>query len=152
MAVGAKLGLLSTTSSSGNLDLTFSGYLRARQGILRKMFNGSQCCRTPSVIRSHWRIARSMWSCDFMRLKKGVRSWTVQFVAAKSRVALLKQLTIPCSELQTAVLESYSAKSMHDESKLQFTLTQCFCTHSLIASARIHNPFRNFKTLVSLSE
>ena len=50
------MGLLSTTSSSGNQDLTFSGYLKAREGILRKMFHGSQCCRTPSVIRSKLRI------------------------------------------------------------------------------------------------
>ena len=44
----------------------------------------------------------------------------VTFIAAKSRVAPLKQLTIPRLELQAAVLASLLAKSIQEESRIEF--------------------------------
>ncbi len=70
------------------------------------------------------------------------------FIAAKSRVAPLKQLTFPRLELQAAVLASCLAKSIQEESRLQFQGTKFF-TDSAIVLAWIQNLSRNFKAFVS---
>ena len=48
------------------------------------------------------------------------KTYEVTFVAARSRVAPLKQLTIPRLKLQAAVLASRLVKSILDESRIQF--------------------------------
>ena len=72
----------------------------------------------------------------------------VRFIAAKSRVAPLKQLTIPRLELQAAVLASRIAKSIQEESTIKFAETKFF-TDSTIALAWIKSPSRQFKPFVS---
>ena len=72
----------------------------------------------------------------------------VTFVAAKSRVAPLKQLTIPRLELQAAVLASRLAKSILDESRIQFESVK-FLTDSTITLAWIQCASRSFKPFVS---
>ena len=47
-------------------------------------------------------------------------------MAVKSRVAPLKELTIPCLELQSAVLASRLAKSIKEETRLKFLRTMYF--------------------------
>ena len=82
-------------------------------------------------------------ACAYVRQKKDGDTRAVKFVAAKSRVAPLKQLTIPRLELQAAVLASRLAKSIQEESRLQFTDVKFF-TDSTITSAWIRNSFRSF--------
>ena len=69
-------------------------------------------------------------------------------VAAKSRVAPLKQLRIPRLELQAAVLASRSAKTVQRESRMQFQSIKFF-TDSAITLALLQRISRNFKQFVS---
>ena len=66
--------------------------------------------------------------CAYIRQKTKQSTYEVNFVAAKSRVAPLKQLTIPRLELQAAVLASRLAKTIVKEiRKLNRTLFHnCF--------------------------
>ncbi|XP_068717258.1 uncharacterized protein [Montipora capricornis] len=72
----------------------------------------------------------------------------VKFIAAKSRVSPLKQLTIPRLELQAAILVSRLAKSIQEESRIQFKDVKFF-TDSTITLAWIQSPSRSFKPFVS---
>eukprot|EP00794_Sanderia_malayensis_P001985 gene1985-2252_t len=76
------------------------------------------------------------------------RRVNVTFIAAKSRVAPLKQLTIRRLELQVAVLASRLAKSIQEESRIEFKDVKFF-TDSSIALAWIQSPSRNCKPFVS---
>ena len=87
-------------------------------------------------------------ACAYVRQKKDDDTHAVKFVAAKSRVAPIKQLTIPRLELQAPVLASRLAKSIQEESRLQFTDVKFF-TDSTITSAWIRNSSRSFKPFVS---
>ena len=73
-------------------------------------------------------------ACAYIRQKTEENTYEVTFVAAKSRVAPLKQLTIPRLELQAAVLASRLAKSILDESRIQFESVK-FLTDSIITLA-----------------
>ena len=87
-------------------------------------------------------------ACAYIREKKDDDTRAVTFVAAKSRVAPIKQLTIPRLELQRAVLANRLAKSVQEESRLQFTDVKFF-TDSTITLAWIRNSSRSFKPFVS---
>ena len=87
-------------------------------------------------------------ACAYIRQKTKENTYEVTFVAAKSRVAPLKQLTIPRLELQAAVLASRLAKSILDESRIQFESVK-FLTDSTITLAWIQCASRSFKPFVS---
>ena len=57
----------------------------------------------------------------------------VRFVAAKSRVAPLQELTIPRLKLQTAIVESRLGKTTPQEARLKFErvryLSEFFCNY-----------------------
>ena len=59
-------------------------------------------------------------ACAYARQRKDDNTYEVKFIAAKSRVSPLKQLTIPRLELQAAILASRLAKSIQEESRIQF--------------------------------
>ena len=69
-------------------------------------------------------------------------------IAAKSRVAPLKQLSVPRLELQAAVLASRLAKTIQQESRLKFKSVKLF-TDSSITLAWLQSPSRSFKPFVS---
>lgn len=75
-------------------------------------------------------------TCAYVRKKRSNDVYNVKFIAAKSRVAPLRQLTIPRLELQAAVLTSRLAKVY-------------FFTDSTITLAWIQSLSRNFKPFVS---
>ena len=81
-------------------------------------------------------------ACAYLRQKIEDGRFDVTFIAAKSRVAPLKQLTIPRLELQAAVLASRLAKSIQEESRIEFKDVKFF-TDSSIALAWIQSPSRN---------
>ena len=72
----------------------------------------------------------------------------MRLIAAKSRVAPLKQLSAPRLELQAAVLASRLAKAIEQESSLQFKSVKLF-TDSSITLAWLQSPSRSFKPFVS---
>ena len=59
-------------------------------------------------------------ACAYIRQKNKQKTYEVKFVVAKYRVAPLKQLTIPRLEFQAAVLASRLAKSIQEESRIEF--------------------------------
>ena len=90
----------------------------------------------------------ALGACAYTRQRKDDSTYAVKFIAAKSRVSPLKQLTIPRLELQAAVLASRLAKSIQEESRIQFTDVKFF-TDSTITLAWIQGPSRSFKPFVS---
>ena len=57
-------------------------------------------------------------ACSYVRWKLEDGHFAVRFIAEKSKVASLKQLTIPCLELQGAVLAMRLRKSILEETRL----------------------------------
>ena len=68
-------------------------------------------------------------TCTYIRQEMKQNTYEVNFVAAKSRVAPLKQLTVPCLELQVAVLDSRLMKTI---------VTECVSSSLLI----VHSGFK----------
>ena len=90
----------------------------------------------------------ALGACAYARQRKDDNTYTVKFIAAKSRVSPLKQLTIPRLELQAAVLASRLAKSIQQKSRIQFKDVKFF-TDSTITLGWIQSPSRSFKPFVS---
>ena len=88
-------------------------------------------------------------SCAYARWQLSSGEYDVRFIAAKSRVAPLKRLTIPRLELQGAVLASRLCKTIVDESRFQFEKIILFLD-SKIVLALIRSEARRFKPFVSV--
>ncbi|KAK3739287.1 hypothetical protein QZH41_007134 [Actinostola sp. cb2023] len=76
-------------------------------------------------------------ACAYTRWQISDGTFGVRFVAAKSRVAPIKALTIPRLELQAAVLASRLSRTIQEESKMMFQRVIFFTgglsnTHDLI--------------------
>ena len=87
-------------------------------------------------------------ACAYLRWTLANGSFGVRFVAAKSRVAPLKELTIPRLELQSAVLASRLAKSIKEETRLKFLRTMYF-SDSRVTLSWIQGTPRTYKPFVS---
>ena len=87
-------------------------------------------------------------ACAYIRQKNPDDTYDVRFVAAKSRVAPLKQLTIPRLELQAAVLAARLAKAIQEESRIQFVAV-VFFIDSTIVLAWIRSAANSYKPFVS---
>ena len=87
-------------------------------------------------------------TCAYSRWPLSDGKFDVTFIAAKSRVAPLKQLTIPRLELQAAVLATRLGKTILEESRFQFEKVVYFLD-SMIVLAWICSQARTFKTFVS---
>ena len=88
-------------------------------------------------------------ACSYVRWKLADGRFGLKFVAAKSRVAPLKQLTIPRLELQGAVLAARLSKSIVEETRFKFERT-IFFLDSQIVLAWIRGESRRFKPFVSI--
>jgi hypothetical protein len=84
----------------------------------------------------------------YIRWKQRDGKFGVRFVAAKSRVAPLKELTIPRLELQAAVIGSRLGKTIQQESHFEFERVR-YLTDSRVALAWIQGQTRNYKPFVS---
>ena len=84
----------------------------------------------------------------YIRWKRRDGKYDVRFVAAKSRVAPLKELTIPRLELQAAVLGSRLGRTIQDESRFEFEKVR-YLTDSRVALAWIQGQTRSYKPFVS---
>jgi len=87
-------------------------------------------------------------ACAYVRWKVQEGKYEVRFVAAKSRVAPLKELTIPRLELQAAVVASRLAKTILEESRFNFSRIIYF-SDSLVVLAWIQGQTRCYKPFVS---
>ena len=81
-------------------------------------------------------------ACAYIRWQIDNGKFESKFIAAKSRVAPLKELTIPRLELQSAVLASRLGKSILEESRFEFEKIIYF-TDSQIVLAWIRSQARN---------
>jgi hypothetical protein len=91
---------------------------------------------------------KAFGACAYVRWCVANRKYESRFIAAKSRVAPLKELTIPRLELQAAVLASRLGKTIQEESRLQFEKIIYF-TDSRIVLAWICSQARGYKPFVS---
>ena len=87
-------------------------------------------------------------ACAYARWKLVDGRFGTRFVAAKTRVAPLKELTIPRLELQAAVLGSRLGKSILEESRFNFERVR-YLSDSRVALAWIKGETRSFKPFVS---
>jgi hypothetical protein len=87
-------------------------------------------------------------TCAYLRSKEPTGVVNVRFVAAKSRVAPLKELTIPRLELQAAVLASRLCKTIENEVRIQLKESILF-TDSAIVLAWIRSQGRRLKSFVA---
>ena len=88
-------------------------------------------------------------ACMYICQEKEDSAVQVRFVAAKSRGAPLKQLTIPRLELKAAILAPRLAKAIQEETRIRFDKVN-YSTESAITLAWIHSPSRSFKPFVSV--
>ena len=87
-------------------------------------------------------------TCPYIGWPLGDGAFGVSFIAAKSRVAPLKQLTIPRLELLAAVLATRLGKTIAEESRFQFEKVVYFLD-SMIVLAWIRSQARSFKIFMS---
>ena len=88
-------------------------------------------------------------TCTYVRWEVSEEKFDVRFLAAKSRVAPLKELSIPRLELQAAVLAARLYKSIQSESRIKFEKVILF-TDSQIVFVWIRSESRAFKPFVSV--
>ena len=77
-------------------------------------------------------------ACAYAHQRKNDNTYAVEFIAAKSRISPLKQLTILRLELQAAILASRLAKSIPEESRIQFKDVKSF------TDSTVHSPSHSF--------
>ena len=114
-----------------------------------------ECCLTlpnatsnPSLVVFCDASRLAFGACAYARWKLSDGQFGARFVAAKSRVVPLKELTIPRLELQAAVVASRLGKSILQESRLHFEKGR-YLSDSRIALAWIKGETRSFKPFVS---
>ena len=90
---------------------------------------------------------KAFGACAYVRWLTNNGRYEARFVAAKSRVAPLKELTIPRLELQAAVLAARSGKSICEEARIRFEKVIYF-TDSRIVLAWIQSQVRVYKPFV----
>ena len=76
----------------------------------------------PSLVVFCEASRKAFGACAYTKWNLNDGKFGVRFVATKSRVAPLKQLTIPRLELQAAVIQSRLRSTIPEESRLTFEL------------------------------
>ena len=87
-------------------------------------------------------------ACAYVRWLTESNEYVTRFIAAKSRVAPLKTLTIPRLELQAAVPATRLYQSIAEESRMQFEKVVFFSDSNIVLSW-IRSQAREFKPFVS---
>ncbi|XP_063952062.1 uncharacterized protein LOC135153434 [Lytechinus pictus] len=87
-------------------------------------------------------------ACAYLRWEMDGGGYMTRFVAAKSRVAPLKPLTVPRLELQAAVLASRLYKTILEELRIEIE-DVILMTDSTIALSWIRGRAKTFKTFVA---
>ena len=112
-------------------------------------------CLTPSGTIGHPTLVifcdasrLAFGACAYIRWKLFKGNFDVRFIAARSRVAPLKELTIPRLELQAAVLASRLGKTIISETRFAFEAIIYF-SDSRVVLAWIKGQPRSYKPSVS---
>ena len=87
-------------------------------------------------------------ACIYIRWQVGENEFETRFVAAKSRVAPLKKLTVPQLELQAAVLATRLHQTVMKETRFQVERS-IFMTDSSIVLGWIKSTTRKFKSFIA---
>ena len=143
-----RMGSRAAFSNTGRMDLFLprNGRLESRDLWKIPYPSGRDC--TPNTLYLFWRIQQSLCACAYVRWWTESNEYDTWFIAAKSRVAPLKPLTIPCLELQAAVLVTRLYQSIAEESRLQFEKVVFFSDSNIVLSW-IRSQAREFKPFVS---
>eukprot|EP00057_Strongylocentrotus_purpuratus_P025475 XP_011679949.1 PREDICTED: uncharacterized protein LOC100891320 [Strongylocentrotus purpuratus] len=91
---------------------------------------------------------KAFGACAYLRWGTDEGNFEVRFLTAKSRVAPLKQLTIPRLELQAAVLASRLYRTISTEMTMELEEV-IFMTDSMIALSWVKSKAKSFKVFVS---
>ena len=86
-------------------------------------------------------------SCAYVRWRTESNEYVTRFIAAKSRVAPLKPLTIPRLGLEAAVLATRLSQSIAEESRMQFEKVVLFSDSNIVLSW-LRSQAREFKPFV----
>ena len=105
-------------------------------------------CGDPSLIVFSDASRQAFGACAYVQWKLKDGRFGVRFAAAKCRAAPLKELTIPCLELQAAVLASRLGSNIVEESRFKFERIRYF-SESLVTLSWIRSESRSFKPLLS---
>ena len=117
-------------------------------------FNFDRCRKHVNAIEDPWLVVfcdasrLAFGACAYLRWRLASGKLETRFVAAKSRVSPLKELTIPRLELQAAVLASRLAKTICEQSRFNFARSIYFADR-LVALAWIQSQSRCYKPFVS---
>ena len=111
------------------------------------MSYSTQCIWWPRIGCLLWCFTIGIWRmCLYDKLNNG--QFGTRFVAAKARVAPLKELSIPRLQMQGAALASRLGKSILQESRLNFEKVR-YLSDSCVALAWIQRESRIYKPFVS---
>ena len=102
----------------------------------------------PSLVFFCDALRLAFGACAYMKWKLDSWQFGTRFVAAKARVAPLKELTIPHLELQAAVLASCLGKSILQELRFNFKSVH-YPSDSHVALTWIKGETHSFKPFVS---
>ncbi|XP_071481170.1 uncharacterized protein [Diadema antillarum] len=115
-----------------------------------------QRCLTPTNARGKPTLCifcdasmEAFGACAYLRWEVDEARYEVRFVTAKSRVAPLKQLTIPRLELQAAVLASRLYTTIRTEMSLDLA-DVIFMTDSMITLSWVKSKARSYKMFVAV--
>ena len=117
-------------------------------------FEFDRCLKPMNATEDPWLIVfcdasrLAFGACAYVRWKTASGLYEVRFIAAKTRVSPLKELSIPRLELQAAVLASRLAKTICEQSRFKFARSVYF-TDSLVVLAWIQSQSRCYKPFVS---
>ncbi|XP_068739547.1 uncharacterized protein [Montipora capricornis] len=147
---GRRLGREITLRNSRKMDQPVSRNEELQWHKLREMSDTALCSWPPYILCFFSDASEDAFgSCAYARWQMSNGEYDARFIAAKSRVAPLKRLTIPRLELQGAVLASRLCKTIVDESRFQFEKVILFLD-SKIVLAWIRSKAMRFKQFVSV--
>ena len=115
---------------------------------LKRCLTPPNACGDPSLIVFSDASRQALGACAYVQWKLKDGRFGVRFAAAKCRVAPLKELTIPCLELQAAVLASRLGSNIVEKSRFKFERIRYF-SESLVTLSWIRSESRSFKPLLS---
>ena len=117
-------------------------------------FNFDRCLTHVNAIEDPWLVVFCgasklvFGACAYVLWRLPSGKLETRFVAAKTRVSPLQELTIPLLVLQAAVLASRLAKTLCEQSRFNFARSIYF-TDSLVALAWIQSQSQCYKHFVS---